>query len=74
MSSFVVTSINPPPVAYTVSKSLYQPSNMATDSLDSQLGCAIYEEFSTVVILREQLQVTDNVQWLKKLSQCLAIL
>ena len=50
-----------PPVACAVSEALYQPSNMVTDSLDSQLGRAIYEEFSTVVILREQLRVTDNV-------------
>jgi len=29
--------------------------------MDSQLGHAIYEEFDTVVILREQLRVTDPV-------------
>ena len=34
---------------------------MTTDSVDSQLGHVIYKEFSTVVIFREQLQVTDNV-------------
>jgi hypothetical protein len=50
-----------PPVACAASKALYHPSNMAMDTMDSQLRHAIYEEFDTVVILREHLQVTDSV-------------
>ena len=44
-----------PPVAQPLSESLYHPINMATDSIDHQLGWAIYEEFKTVVILKEQM-------------------
>jgi PIF1-like helicase len=50
-----------PPVVCAGSEALYQPSNMAVDSVDSQIGRAIYEEFNTVVILREQCRVTDDV-------------
>src|SRR5882762_2340476 len=50
-----------PPVACAASEALYQPSNMAVDSIDSQIGRAIYKEFNTVVILREQCRVTDDV-------------
>ncbi|KAJ7833759.1 hypothetical protein B0H14DRAFT_3710216 [Mycena olivaceomarginata] len=39
------------------------PINTARDSLESKLGRTIYEEFSTVVILKEQMRVTDAV-WL----------
>ena len=49
-----------PPVAQPPSESLYRPINLATDSIDCQLGCAIYEEFKTVVILKEQMRVTDS--------------
>ena len=49
------------PVAWTASNTLYHPSNMAMDSMDLQLGCAIYKEFNTIVILKEQLRVTDSV-------------
>ena len=44
-----------PPVAQLPSESLYRPINLATDSIDCQLGHAIYEEFKTVVILKEQM-------------------
>src|ERR1700676_3110192 len=50
-----------PPVAKAVSEALYYPINLATDSTDAQVGHMIYEEFNTVVILREQLRVTDQV-------------
>ena len=56
-----------PPVACASSEALYQPSNMAVDSVDAQIGRAIYEEFDTVVILREQHRVTDDV-WLDFLT------
>ena len=48
-----------PPVACGPNKALYEPSNMGRDSVDSQLGHAIYEEFKVVVILRKQWCVTD---------------
>lgn len=50
-----------PPVACAVTEALYYPTNIATDSVDSQIGRAIYEEFDTVVILRDQLRITDDV-------------
>ena len=50
-----------PPVACPVCSTLYYPSDQVRDSIDSQLGRAIYEEFSTVVTLKEQMQVTDSV-------------
>ena len=50
-----------PPVACAASEALYQPQNMSADTVESQLGQAIYEEFTTVVILREQMRVTDGV-------------
>ena len=34
--------------------------NLAKDSEDAKIGCCIYEEFSTVVTLREQMHVTDQ--------------
>ena len=40
---------------------LYFPSNPERDSAESQSGRAIYEEFTTVVILQEQMHVTDPV-------------
>ena len=49
------------PVAKAVSEAFYYPLNLATDSIDSQVGHMIYEEFNTVVILWEQLHVTDKV-------------
>jgi hypothetical protein len=50
-----------PPVARPLRSTLYYPSDQVQDSVDSQLGRAIYEEFSTVVTLKEQMQVTDRV-------------
>lgn len=44
-----------PPVAQPASEYLYRPVNMVSDSLDSQIGQMIYEEFRTVVILKEQM-------------------
>ena len=48
-----------PPVACGQNKALYELSNLERDSVDSQLGRAIYKEFDVVVILREQWHVTD---------------
>jgi hypothetical protein len=50
-----------PPVARPLHSALYYPSDQVRDSIDSQLGRAIYEEFSTVVTLKEQMRVTDSV-------------
>ena len=50
-----------------MSEALYQPRNMSRDTVEAQLGQGIYEEFSTVVILREQMRVTDKV-WLDFLT------
>ena len=43
-----------PPVAYSIQDALYYPSNAETDSFQSQIGHAVYEEFQMVVTLKEQ--------------------
>lgn len=50
-----------PPVATEYQNSLYRPTNLARDSIECQIGRAIYEEFQTVVILKEQMRVTDPI-------------
>ena len=50
-----------PPVARPIRDALYYPSNPLTDSISSQVGRATYEEFSTVVILKQQRRITDPV-------------
>ncbi|PCH45155.1 hypothetical protein WOLCODRAFT_111000 [Wolfiporia cocos MD-104 SS10] len=40
---------------------LYHPVNMVKDSAEAQLGRTIYEEFSQVVLLKEQVRVTDEI-------------
>lgn len=47
------------PVAVAPSEALYYPTNIIRDTMESQIGRSIFEEFSTVVILREQMRVTD---------------
>jgi len=47
-----------PPVAQPIRDALFYPSNAETDST---LGRKIYEEFSTIVILKEQKRITDAV-------------
>lgn len=49
-----------PPVAAAKSEALFYPANLAKDSVEAQVGCMIYEEFTTVVILREQWRTTDQ--------------
>jgi hypothetical protein len=49
-----------PPVATSPSEALYYPDK-AEDNTDSHIGRAVYEEFDSVVILREQRRVTDVV-------------
>ena len=53
-----------PPVARLIRDALYYPSNAETDSLQSQIGRAVYEEFQTVVTLKEQKRVSDPI-WLR---------
>ena len=50
-----------PPVAKESQDCLYRPTNLAHDSMECQIGRAIYEEFQTVVILKEQMRVTDPI-------------
>lgn len=52
-----------PPVTCPVSSALYYPSDPKKDSINMQLGHAIYEEFLMVAILKEQMRVKDLV-WL----------
>ncbi|KAJ7749545.1 hypothetical protein DFH07DRAFT_775382 [Mycena maculata] len=40
---------------------LYYPLNASNDSLESKVGRTIYEEFTTVVLLKQQMLVTDPV-------------
>ena len=49
-----------PPVACAKAEALYYPVNPAKDSLEMQVGRRIYEEFGTVVILKEQMRVSDE--------------
>ena len=49
-----------PPVACRRRDPLYYPIN-ADDPIALQIGRTVYEEFSTVVILGEQMRVTDHV-------------
>ena len=49
-----------PPVACGKREPLYYPINL-TDPMPFQVGRKIYEEFSTVIILQEQMRVTDHL-------------
>ena len=49
-----------PPVACGKREPLYYPTR-TDDSIASQVGRKIYKEFSTVIILREQMRVTDHI-------------
>ena len=50
-----------PPVACAAWEALYVPSNGEFDSTLCQVGRTIYEEFVTVVTLKQQMRVTDPV-------------
>lgn len=50
-----------PPVARPACETLYWPLRIADDNAEQLLGRQIYEEFDTVVILNEQMRVTDTV-------------
>ncbi|CAK5281207.1 unnamed protein product [Mycena citricolor] len=51
-----------PPVATSPTQALYHPPQPG-DSLNTKVGRSIYEEFTTVVILKQQMRDTDVV-WL----------
>ena len=50
-----------PPVAAPPYEALYYPANGGKDTSDALLGRAIYEEFTTVVILKEQIRCVDPI-------------
>jgi hypothetical protein len=50
-----------PPVARSNRDALYYPIDFEKDSLSSQIGRATYEEFTTVVVLREQKRISDPI-------------
>lgn len=50
-----------PPVAKAPSQYLYQPTDISQDSMETQIGRMIYEEFWTIVVLKEQMRVTDPI-------------
>ena len=49
-----------PPVACAKSEILYHPVNLTKYSGHARVGHRMYEDFSTVVTLREQMRVTDQ--------------
>ncbi|OJA12903.1 hypothetical protein AZE42_12411 [Rhizopogon vesiculosus] len=51
-----------PPVAGGKNAPLFWPCNLSKDSADEFLGRNLYEEFRTVVHLKEQVRVTD-LEW-----------
>jgi hypothetical protein len=57
-----------PPIVAKTGEALFYPINMAIDSTKCQLGRKIYEEFNTVVILKEQKRIKDQV-WLSFLRR-----
>lgn len=57
-----------PPVATAKNETLYFPIHSGVDTLEQQVGRKIYEEFTTVVILKQQMRVVDNV-WKDILSR-----
>ena len=50
-----------PPVARPLRYALYYPVDFSNDSLTSRIGRAIYEEFTTVVELKEQRRISNPV-------------
>lgn len=57
-----------PPVAAAKNEPLYIPVHSGNDLLKQQVGRTIYKEFSTVVILKEQMRVADE-GWKEMLSR-----
>ena len=59
--NFIVTGdfFQFPPVACSPKEALYWPCDVAHDPCLSQIGRAIYEEFITVVTLKQQMRISD---------------
>jgi len=57
-----------PPVAGGANDALYKKVKPAKDTAEMILGRRLFEEFTTVVILRQQMRVVDE-EWRKFLSQ-----
>ena len=57
-----------PPVAVKRGEPLYKPIDSVQDTMDSQIGRRIYDEFTTVVVLQKQNRVTDTA-WKELLSR-----
>jgi len=53
-----------PPVARSIQDALYYHSNVETDSLQSQIGRSIYEEFQTVVTQGAKASVRPYLAWI----------
>ncbi|KAJ2999758.1 hypothetical protein NUW54_g6884 [Trametes sanguinea] len=47
------------PVVVSLREALYQPLDFKQDSPDCLLGRKLYEEFTTVIILKEQMRISD---------------
>ncbi|CAK5279527.1 unnamed protein product [Mycena citricolor] len=50
-----------PPVASSPLQALYHPSDEARDNVDMKVGRVIYKEFTTVILLKQQMRVMDEV-------------
>ena len=50
-----------PPVACSIREALWYPPDPAKDSTLCLIGRSIFEEFTTVVILRQQMRITDPI-------------
>jgi len=50
-----------PPVATKPTEALYHPINPISNNTESLLGQKIYEEFTMVIILKQQMRVTDKL-------------
>ncbi|OSC97674.1 hypothetical protein PYCCODRAFT_1330794, partial [Trametes coccinea BRFM310] len=50
-----------PPVAVSPREALYRLPNLERDDADCLLGRKLYKEFTTVVILKEQMRISDAV-------------
>jgi hypothetical protein len=48
-----------PPIANGVGERLFTPNDMVRHLVPTQIGRQIYEEFLTVIVLKEQMRVTD---------------
>jgi hypothetical protein len=57
-----------PPIADRRAEYLYMPTNILRNTVEEQVGRKTYEEFTTVVILKQQIRVIDR-KWLEMLRR-----